>query len=61
MKEHSAEGILGCPERQPITEEHEETLWSKGILGEDSPDKLQSTILFLGWCPIYIARFEGTV
>ena len=30
-----------------ISYEAEETLWSKGILGEDTPDKLRNTVLFL--------------
>ena len=47
MKERSAEGIPGRPERDYISEEHEQILWSKGILGEDSPDKLRQTIFFL--------------
>ena len=28
-------------------EEHEQVLWEKGILGEDSPDKLRQTVFFL--------------
>ena len=27
-------------------EEHEQILWEKGILGEDSPDKLRQTVFF---------------
>ena len=47
MKERSAEGIPGRPEHDYISEEHEQTLWEKGILGEDNPDKLRKTIFFL--------------
>ena len=47
MKERTAEGIPGRPERDYISEEHEQTLWEKGILGEDNPDKLCKTIFFL--------------
>ena len=47
MKEHTAEGIPGRPECEPITAEHEQTLWEKGILGKDSPDKLRKTSFFL--------------
>ena len=47
MKERSAEGIPGRPEWDYIGEEHEKTLWEKGILGEDNPDKLRKTIFFL--------------
>ena len=28
-------------------EEHEQILWEKGILGDDSPDKLRQTVFFL--------------
>ena len=47
MKERSAEGIPGRQERDYISEEHEEILWEKGILGEDNPDRLRKTIFFL--------------
>ena len=30
-----------------ISYEYEEEMWQKNILGEDSPDKLRSTVLFL--------------
>ena len=45
MKERTAEGV-GEPERDPILEEHEQILWEKGILGEDSPNKLRKTGFF---------------
>ena len=47
MKERTAEGIKTRPECEPIMEDHEEILWSKGILGKDSPDMLRKTIFFL--------------
>ena len=47
MKERTAEGVVGRPERDPILDEHEAILWDKGILGEDSPDKLRRTVFFL--------------
>ena len=47
MKERTVEGVGGRPERDPILEEHEQVLWEKGILGEDSPDKLRQTVFFL--------------
>ena len=31
----------------PIMEEHEQILCEKGVLGEDSPDKLRQTVFFL--------------
>ena len=33
MKERTAEGMGGRPERDPILVEHEQVLWEKGILG----------------------------
>ena len=50
MKKRTAEGVGGRPERDPILEEHEQVLWEKGILGEDSPDKLRQTVLFFNRC-----------
>ena len=47
MKERTAEGVGGRPERDPIMEEHEQVLLEKGILGKDSPDKLGQTVFFL--------------
>ena len=48
MKERTAMNI-GVTKRQAaiITYEVEENLWNRGILGEDSPDKLRDTVLFL--------------
>ena len=46
MKERTAEGVGGRPERHPILKEHEQVLWEKGILGEDSPDKLRQIVFF---------------
>ena len=53
MKERTAEGVGGRPERDPILEEHEQVLWEKGILGEDSPDKLRQTV-FLGGLSLHL-------
>ena len=41
-------GVGGRPERDSILEEHEEILWEKGILGEDSPEKLRKTVFLIG-------------
>ena len=46
MKERTAAGGRR-PERDPILKEHEQILWEKGILGEDSPEKLRKTVVFL--------------
>ena len=45
MTERTAEG-WGRPERDPILEKHEQILWGKGLLGEDSPDKLKIGVRF---------------
>ena len=59
MKERSAEGIKGRPERDYISDEHEQILWEKGILGEDWPDKLRQTIFFSCWCSVWVEGYEG--
>ena len=33
MKEHTSAGIKGCPVCDVVTENHEQILWEKGILG----------------------------
>ena len=48
MRERTEQNI-GVVKRQAglITFEHENSLWLKGVLGEDTPDKLCNTVLFL--------------
>ena len=48
MKERCADNI-GMVRKQAdiISYEYEEAMWQKGILGEDGPDKLRATVLFL--------------
>ena len=48
MKERAQQGI-GNVKKQAnlISMNFEEELWGKGILGEDSPEKLRNTVLFL--------------
>ena len=48
MQEQTAQNI-GVVKRQAgiISYEAENLLWEKGILGEDTPDKLRNTVLFL--------------
>ena len=48
MKERCADNV-GNVKRQAdlISYEYEERMWQKGILGEDTPQKLRSTVLFL--------------
>ena len=47
MKECTHAGIKGHPECDVVTENHEQILWEKGILGESNPDQLRRTIFFL--------------
>ena len=48
MKERCADNIGNVRKQADlISYEYEEKMWCKGILGEDSPDKLQSMVLFL--------------
>ena len=46
-KERAAEGIKIRPECKLILEDHEEALWQKGVLGDNSPDKLTYTFFWL--------------
>ena len=48
MKEQ-AEANIGMVKKQAqfISQNLENTMWQKGLLGEDTPDKLRSTVLFL--------------
>ncbi len=47
MKKRCAERLGGTLSSDPITFEQEEVLWEKGILGEQSPDQLRNTVLYL--------------
>ena len=47
MKERTCAGIKGHPEHHVVTENHEQILWEKGILGESNPDQLRRIIFFL--------------
>ena len=59
MRERTAQNI-GVVKHQArlITFEHEETLWQQGVLGEDTPDKLRSTVLFLLGINAYLRAVE---
>ena len=48
MKERTEMGV-GTVKRQAefISYEYEEELWDKGLLGEDTPEKLRNTVLYL--------------
>ena len=41
-----------------ITYQQENSLWSKGVLGEDSPDKLRHTVLFLLGINVHLCAVE---
>jgi hypothetical protein len=48
MKEASAEGLGNTPQKaEVIAVEEEELLWSKAVLGEQSPQQLLDTLLYL--------------
>ena len=59
MRERTAQNI-GVVKKQAglITYEHENCLWEKGILGEESPDKLRNTVLFLLGINCYLRAVE---
>ena len=46
MKERTAEGVGGGQRGTPSWKNMSKYLWEKGILGEDSPDKLRQTMFF---------------
>ena len=50
---------IGSRKRQaePLTEEEEETLWSKGVLGDHSPEALLKTMIFMNG--LYFALRSG--
>ena len=48
MKERAAANIgMVTKQAQFISLDHENHMWEQGILGEETPDKLRSTVLFL--------------
>ena len=59
MQEHTAMNI-GVSKRQAqvISYETEQDLWNRGFLGEDTPDKLCNTALFLLGINVYLRAIE---
>ena len=59
MQERTAANI-GVVKRQAgiISYEYEDALWTKGVLGEDKPDKLRHTVLFLLGINVYMRAVE---
>lgn len=47
MKECTELGLGLVRSKDIVTEEHEELLWQKGILGESDPDQLRRTVMYL--------------
>ena len=48
MKERAEQNVGGCVKQGSyISLDTENILWERGILGDDSPDKLRDTVLFL--------------
>ena len=50
-------GVLKC-QAGLITFEHEDQLWQKGILGEENPDTLCNTVLFLLGINIHLRAID---
>lgn len=47
MAEQAEKGLGVQKERDYVTEEQEEVLWEKGLLGTENPDQLRLTLFFL--------------
>ena len=59
MQERTAMNVgVTKKQAQVITYEIEEYLWSSGFLGEDSPDKLRNTVLFLIGINVFLRAVE---
>ena len=59
MKEHTAANIGVVPKQaELITYEMEKKLWENGVLGEDNPDQLRNTVLFLLGVNMYLRAVE---
>ena len=50
MKELQASGKYMPKKAQPITIEHEDILWEKGLLGDHSLQTLIDTLVYIGMC-----------
>ena len=60
IRERAKEGVgANRPEREFVSHEHEEILWSKGVLGESNPDQLRKTIFFSDWFKVWFVRKKG--
>ena len=59
MQEHTAMNV-GVVKRQAevISYETEKDLWDRGFLGEDTPDKLRNTVLFMLGVNVYLRAIE---
>ena len=59
MQERAAMNIgMKKKQAQVISYKTESELWEKGLLGEDSPDKLRDTVLFLLGINLYLRAIE---
>ena len=58
MKRLQQEGLgFASRKAEPLTEEEEELLWTKGLLGKHSPQTLLDTIIFMNG--VYFALRSG--
>ena len=59
MQEHTAMNVCVVKKQaQVISYENEELLWNSGFLGEDEPDKLCHTVLFLLGINVFLRAVE---
>ncbi len=47
MKKRESARISGTGSVSAISDDQEELMWAKGVLGEENPDRLRSTVLYL--------------
>lgn len=62
MKERAKQNIGMIKKQvQVITHSFEDELWKKSILGEDTPDKLRQTVLFMIFIVVFVLVMNITI